>query len=67
MGRGARITDMRRVLWLADERKAVCLANTGSILPAAVVQNWQAKYLASCIDQGWLYEYAPESKEAQDG
>lgn len=56
---GGKVTVMR-IMKLALDGK--CLEFRGKRIPAAIVQNWQARYLVNQIMAGHLKEYKPKKK-----
>lgn len=53
--RGKLIKNPLKIIELADQKKAIIFHNIR--MPAAVVQNWQLRFLANQISGKHLYEY----------
>lgn len=53
--RGKLIKNPLKIIELADQKKAILFHNIR--MPAAVVQNWQLRFLANQISGKHLYEY----------
>ncbi len=55
--KGKKITSIEQVFKLADNNKSVWQDCIKMRIPAAVIQNWQARILYSIIQRGFLFEY----------
>jgi len=58
--KGKLITDPLEIIKLANNKKAVVFH--GTRLPAAIVQNWQLRFLINQINGKYLYEYKPKKE-----
>jgi len=64
--RGLPIKNPMRIVELANQRKSVLVKFSKNIelrLPAAVIQNWQLRYLAGFIDSNRISEYRKEGEK----
>lgn len=58
--KGKLITDPLEIIRLANNKKAIVFHNIR--MPAAIVQNWQLRFLVNQINGKYLYEYKPKKE-----
>lgn len=62
MEKGKQIIKIERVVELANLGRSIYYGITKRIIPAAFMQNYQARHLWHMVNSGQLYEYKPKKK-----
>lgn len=61
--KGARITTVAEVVDLAKKKRSIWHSQLERAIPAAFLQNMQARGVVGFIRRGWLWEYNPNQKK----
>jgi hypothetical protein len=64
---GDQVKSCVRLCRLADEKKAVVVTSMmNARIPAAIVQNWQTRFVVNLISRKKIFEYVPDPSKKRD-
>lgn len=61
--KGKLITDPYSIKLIALDRKSIWHNGTHTVMPAAIILNWQLNIVLNAIERKLLYEYIPKKKK----